>query len=708
MATEKAALPRYDIQWTRGGAESPCALLCPMEVAEELRTRIKARLLLVIPAGRLYVQAVEGKMATHKASWAVMLLRRQQLPPLQRSAVRELSEILTNFVFLGPWNMSLRWGATSWQLDTVRHQIGDMILDNCGLLQPDPGLLRRGLDTWDPALSWLGLLPACPSDMWLGLMDSLQPVMRRQVRDTLVLVILKGQQASWSVSQQLIRITLTRRRAIERARTAGVTPPRYKPLLVRHDTFKASFPPSQGVHNLAVQLLDTHGPPVRAKYGAQAKAIGIPEAERESVWAAYLALYLTGDRIARVSDLARIQASSERAVATQSEPQPPPTPVSHPSGKERKAAERFTWRARIERAGPARKRAAPCGAAALDTRGGKCTTPSPGPQATPQTRKRAHEHTEDTQKVSSRRLEAPGAEEDVQMLSHVPAMPYPALSMADTEISPAEELAPGHPVWAARTTPGPPDGLLLLRFPLSKEDDKLGREVSTLVTPCDVPVAAMPTNGRPLDARCLRPQGWLSTGVVDKLLEKFMSWADADKGKLALASSADGDALRSRLREEPHGPWATRAPSQRRLQGLITAHEVTLLPVCLEGHWVAAVFENRGTVGVVHLYNSIAQYGRSVLLRLARMATTHYAGAGAFPITWTIRHENCPQQTNGYDCGVVMLSVLMEIGGRYACGYNPPTEFQLPDTRHLRTRLAILLAEPLAAWAQRGGPRCFY
>jgi hypothetical protein len=194
---------------------------------------------------------------------------------------------------------------------------------------------------------------------------------------------------------------------------------------------------------------------------------------------------------------------------------------------------------------------------------------------------------------------------------------------------------------------------------------------------------------------------------VDKLLEKFMDWADAPLGKMILADSATSYGLLGRLREEPEGPWLTQSPVQRRLQEKIKKHEITLMPVCVEGHWAAVVFENRGTVGVAHVYNSIRQYGRSILNRLLRMATRHYAGAGAFPVTWTIRHEECAQQRDSYNCGLYTLAFLMELGGRYACGYNPPVELQLPDMENLRTRLAILLAEPLADWVSRGGTRCF-
>jgi hypothetical protein len=261
--------------------------------------------------------------------------------------------------------------------------------------------------------------------------------------------------------------------------------------------------------------------------------------------------------------------------------------------------------------------------------------------------------------------------------------------------------------WASQEGPSPHYSLPLLNFPLEREDIRWGQAIYTLAAPCDVMEAAIPANGRPLDARCLRPKGWLSTCVVDKLLEKFMDWADAPMGKVALADSATSYGLLDRLREEPEGPWLTQSPVQRRLQDKIKKHEVTLMPVCVEGHWAAVVFENRGTVGVVHVYNSILQYGRSILNRLLRMATRHYAGAGTFPVTWTIRHEGCAQQRNGHDCGLYTLAFLMEIGGRYACGYNPPDELQLPDMHHLRTRLAILLAEPLADWITRGGTRCF-
>ena len=212
---------------------------------------------------------------------------------------------------------------------------------------------------------------------------------------------------------------------------------------------------------------------------------------------------------------------------------------------------------------------------------------------------------------------------------------------------------------------------------------------------------------RPLDARCLRPEGWISTCVMDKLLEKFADWADAPHGVLGVANSSHSYELVERLRAEPDGPWSRQAPGQRRLQLMITQHRITLLPVCVGGHWASMIFENRGTTGVVHLYNSIRRYGQQVLHQLARMATRHYAGAGAFPVTWLIRQEECPQQLNGFDCGLVTITVLLEIGGRHACGFSTPASIQLPDLQQLQTRLALLLAEPLADWTSRVGPRCF-
>ena len=196
--------------------------------------------------------------------------------------------------------------------------------------------------------------------------------------------------------------------------------------------------------------------------------------------------------------------------------------------------------------------------------------------------------------------------------------------------------------------------------------------------------------------------------MIDRLLEKFVEWLDAPTGVVGYAPSSKSSSLLDRLRAEPDGPWMRQSPAQRRLQRTVANHKVTLVPVCVGGHWASMIIENRGTTGVVHLYNSIQRYGQKVLGMLARLATRHYAGAGVFPVTWTIRHEECAQQRNGYDCGLVTIAVLMEIGGRFACGYGAPASIQLPDTRQMRIRLAVLLAESGADWTARVGTRCFY
>jgi hypothetical protein len=261
--------------------------------------------------------------------------------------------------------------------------------------------------------------------------------------------------------------------------------------------------------------------------------------------------------------------------------------------------------------------------------------------------------------------------------------------------------------WDAPSGPCPLYPMNLLTFPISVRDKRLGEGVSTLLIPCDVPESPMPPDGRPVDARCLRPEGWLSSCVIDKLLEKFVTWVDAETDLLTVVSSAESYALYEQLQLQPLGPWVKIWPAQRRLQMRITQHKITILPVVMGGHWEVLIFENRGTTGVVHIYNSIASYGRSVLARLAGLATRHYAGAGKFPVTWSIRHEDCPQQENSYDCGLFALAISMEIGGRFASGYGPPPTLPLPDLQHLRTRLAILLTESLADWTYRVGPRCY-
>jgi hypothetical protein len=300
---------------------------------------------------------------------------------------------------------------------------------------------------------------------------------------------------------------------------------------------------------------------------------------------------------------------------------------------------------------------------------------------------------------------------DVEMIAFDPHSRPPALDMEEEGMEPMgwqeDTGAIDEAAWITPTGSSPPYTIPLLNFRLSKRDMRMGQEICTLLIPCDIPAAEMPPDGRPVDARCLRPGGWLSSCVIDRLLEKFVTWADGPTGLLGVVSSAESYALYLHLQEHPLGPWPRQCPAQRRLQGYITQHQITLLPVCVGGHWATFIFENRGTTGVVHIYNSINTYGRSVLYRLARLATRHYAGAGGFPVTWAIQHEACPQQENSYDCGLFALAVSMEIGGRFVSGYGPPPILQIPDLRHLRIRLAILLTESLADWTHRVGPSCF-
>jgi hypothetical protein len=124
--------------------EGTAALLCPLEAVEELRRRKrKLRILFVIPRGRLRQEAYGGPQRVYSSDIALVLSRTQPLREISREAIRELCSILDSFVFLGALGLSLRWGLTSWQLDTVRPLAGEALLEGCGLLPLDR--LRKAL-----------------------------------------------------------------------------------------------------------------------------------------------------------------------------------------------------------------------------------------------------------------------------------------------------------------------------------------------------------------------------------------------------------------------------------------------------------------------------------------------------------------------------------------------------------------------------------
>jgi hypothetical protein len=147
----KGHLPSWD-----GSAEWPLLLCSTTTLLSLLRQpdRPEASLLLTIPAGR-FPTGVAARLKTDKLSdplrtlfepkevCLVLLRNTRKLPPPSEQALRELSAVISRFILLGPTELCLHWGGSTFPLDDLETEDGLKLLEETGLLQSGPRVPTR-------------------------------------------------------------------------------------------------------------------------------------------------------------------------------------------------------------------------------------------------------------------------------------------------------------------------------------------------------------------------------------------------------------------------------------------------------------------------------------------------------------------------------------------------------------------------------------
>ena len=116
---------------------------------------------------------------------------------------------------------------------------------------------------------------------------------------------------------------------------------------------------------------------------------------------------------------------------------------------------------------------------------------------------------------------------------------------------------------------------------------------------------------------------------------------------------------------------------------------LALLPIHLPGHWTLAAvrFDER----TVHYYDSLYSPGDEYMKTVWMFLQDHYKNSGRGKMSqeeknkWRfINHPECPQQQNGYDCGVFVccFSLCLTFG-------LPLDTFQQDDIRFFRRHMAL-------------------
>jgi hypothetical protein len=194
------------------------------------------------------------------------------LPALSEFNVKALVSVINESMLFGTHGCTLTWGKQAWQLDSgLQAESGDP-LNGSAILPLESTIAPPTGFAWDPGLSWLGLHP------------------RRQFRTLLRSTILRGQETSLALSRRFIIECLKRNRSIHRCFSEGMIPPPYQPVFATIDTYKASFPPSQSTHNLALRYFETNNAISSSIFLEKAALLDISKAEVPDVWIAILSI----------------------------------------------------------------------------------------------------------------------------------------------------------------------------------------------------------------------------------------------------------------------------------------------------------------------------------------------------------------------------------------------------------------------------------
>ena len=289
----KGHLPSWD-----GSAEWPLLLCSTTTLLSLLRQpdRPEASVLLSIPAGRFPV-GVAARLKTDKPSdplrtifeptevcW-VLLRNTRDLPLPSEQALLELTAVISRFILLGPTELSLHWGGSTFPLDDLETEDGLKLLKETGLLQTGPRIPPR---SWHQSHSWLGILPTVLRGSTGKSLALLTSSARQQVKDTLARTILAGQHHTWVTTQSMITRYLKRQKLILKAALLQKPAPIFRRLYSSLGPTQATFPPSVDVNNKATKYLRAGGPIDREGFRTYAATLGLGSKLLPAIWLAVL------------------------------------------------------------------------------------------------------------------------------------------------------------------------------------------------------------------------------------------------------------------------------------------------------------------------------------------------------------------------------------------------------------------------------------
>ena len=198
--------------------------------------------------------------------------------------------------------------------------------------------------------------------------------------------------------------------------------------------------------------------------------------------------------------------------------------------------------------------------------------------------------------------------------------------------------------------------------------------------------AALSSEGRFHDIRCLRDRQWITTAVFDDLTPKLTAWLNSRSCLSWKIRSADTfQALEANQR-------TLRDNFVNNIRRDVAHYDRVIFPCCFNRHWVILVTSKNNEEGILASFNSKEVLGidgaRRVLLKVLNASPP--AGP-SLTTTWRCAALPCVQQNNWTDCGVHALFNIIRL--KYTVEHRPVP--RLPEVVVLRKRLASLLGTPL-------------
>ena len=222
---------------------------------------------------------------------------------------------------------------------------------------------------------------------------------------------------------------------------------------------------------------------------------------------------------------------------------------------------------------------------------------------------------------------------------------------------------------------------------LSSREEKVAAAVMRGTCLTSVPHrAALSSEGRFHDIRCLRDRQWITTAVFDDLTPKLTAWLNSRSCLSWKIRSADTfQALEANQR-------TLRDNFVNNIRRDVAHYDRVIFPCCFNRHWVILVTSKNNEEGILASFNSKEVLGidgaRRVLLKVLNASPP--AGP-SLTTTWRCAALPCVQQNNWTDCGVHALFNIIRL--KYTVEHRPVP--RLPEVVVLRKRLASLLGTPL-------------